>query len=363
MRVLHLDSGLHWRGGQEQLFQLAAGLKRYEIEQQLVLREGSVFISRLAELDVSVSQLPLSSEIDVISIARLRQLIKRLQPSILHTHDARTLGLITAARLLGPLPKVVAARRVAFPLGKSPFTRLKYGRVPNRIIAVSKFVKQLLVTAGIDAQSIEVVYDGFDRQRTDLRISRAEARRQFRIPEDVYLIGCVGHFAVEKGHDVLIRGFAEAAAGFPQARLILIGDGELRKNYLRQAEQLRLAERVQFPGFICDLERIWPALDLFVFPSLQEGLGSSLLKAMAHGVPVCASRVGGIPEMVSHGETGYLFRPGDSAALAESLLFALQNVQHTQELGKAASRFVQERFTASHMVEQTYAIYSNVLRC
>jgi glycosyltransferase involved in cell wall biosynthesis len=102
-------------------------------------------------------------------------------------------------------------------------------------------------------------------------------------------------------------------------------------------------------------------LDLFVFPSLQEGLGSSLLAAMAGGVPVCASQSGGIPEIVTHGESGYLFAPGDSEALVSTLIAAIGNDQKTREMGRAASRVVRNRFTTDRMVRETYEVYTNVL--
>jgi glycosyltransferase involved in cell wall biosynthesis len=206
-----------------------------------------------------------------------------------------------------------------------------------------------------------VVYDGIDWQNSGSTVTRMEARQRFGVPENAYLVGCVGHFTAEKGHGLLIRAFADLAAASPKAQLLLVGDGALRAQYLRQVQDLKLEETVHFAGFVADLENVWPALDLFVFPSLQEGLGSSLLAAMAAGVPVCASQSGGIPEIVTPGETGYLFAPGDSNALVSTLMTAIANDQQTREMGRAASRVVGDRFTTDRMVRETYEIYTNVL--
>jgi glycosyltransferase involved in cell wall biosynthesis len=110
-----------------------------------------------------------------------------------------------------------------------------------------------------------------------------------------------------------------------------------------------------------DLGSVLPALDLFVFPSLHEGLGSSLLTAMACGVPVCASRTGGIPEVVENDVTGYLFEPGDAVAIAESVLAALRLPQRSRGLAEAAAKVVAEKFSVARMVQATREVYINVL--
>lgn len=364
MKVLHLDSGREWRGGQQQLFLLATGLRRYDaVEQQMVLRQDSVLVQRLMEEGIPVTVLPFCCEADLVSAVRLRQLIGRFRPDVIHVHDSRTLGVLATATMLGHDSKVVAARRVAFPLKRNPLTRLKYNRLSDRIIAVSRFICEMLMAAGIDSGRVEVVYDGIEWPGDNRPITRAEARGQIRVAEDAFLIGCVGQFTAEKGHDVLISAFAKVAAAFPPAQLLLVGEGELRGQYLQQAEGLGVANKILLPGFVRDLERVWPALDLFVFPSRSEGLGSSLLMAMAHGVPVCASRTGGIPEVVTDGTTGYLFPSGDADTLSQCVLAIIRNPGQSRMLALNARERVRQRFTADRMIQETYKVYTNVLGC
>jgi glycosyltransferase involved in cell wall biosynthesis len=252
---------------------------------------------------------------------------------------------------------------VAFPLRKNPFTWLKYRKATSRIIAVSQFVRDILLGSGIDSQRIAVVYDGLDWEQAKPCATRVEARRRFGVAQEAYLIGCVGQFTPEKGHDVLLRGFAKVASDFPQAQLILVGEGELKQDCVKRALQTGLIGRTVFAGFVPDIENLWPALDLLVFPSLEEGLGSTLLMAMGNTVPVCASRTGGIPEIVSHNETGYLFPPGDAAALAEALRSILQDPEKAQAWATTAVRSVRGKFSSGRMVQETYQIYTNVLEC
>jgi glycosyltransferase involved in cell wall biosynthesis len=359
MKVLHLDSGLEFRGGQQQVLQLAIGLAQVGVEQQLVLRSGSVFDRRATEANLPFTTLPFRSEMDLVSALQLRTVIRRFQPQIVHTHDARTLGLAALAWAMGARSRIVAARRVAFPLRRNPLTAMKYRVVARRIVAVSQFVRDLLVASGIDSSRVDVVYDGYDLNRIG---QRSNSRQGLGVAAEACLIGCAGQFVAEKGHEYLIRAFARIRQIIPSSILLLLGDGELKDNYLRLVEQLRLEGRVKFFGFVPDLESVLPALDLFVFPSVYEGLGSSLLVAMACEVPICASRTGGIPEIIQDGVTGYLFNPGDVDAITHSVLAALQSPERSRHLAEAAAKVVVQRFSVTHMVEATREVYANALQ-
>jgi L-malate glycosyltransferase len=359
MKVLHLDSGMAFRGGQQQVLQLAIGLARVGVEQQLVLRSGSAFEQRAAEANLPLTTLPFRSEGDLASALQLRKLIARFNPEIVHAHDARTLGLSALTWAIGTRSRIIAARRVAFPLRRNPLTAVKYRKVARRIVAVSKYVRELLVASGVEERRIDVVYDGFDLNRV---VHRSNSRKGLGgVGANACLIGSAGHFVAEKGHESLIHAFAGISQVLPDAMLVLIGDGELRDQYRLLVQQLSLEEKVIFPGFVADLASVLPALDVFVFPSLHEGLGSSLLAAMACEVPICASRTGGIPEIIQDGVTGYLFNPGDAASITESVLGALRSAQRSRDLAGAAAKTALQRFSVSRMVEATREVYANVL--
>jgi glycosyltransferase involved in cell wall biosynthesis len=204
-----------------------------------------------------------------------------------------------------------------------------------------------------------VVYDGFDLSKVS---QKSDSRRELGVEPEACLIGCVGQFVAEKGHEFLIRAFAQIRQVIPHAMLVLVGDGDLKGQYRRLVQQLDLEGKVLFHGFVPDIGSVLPALDLFVFPSLHEGLGSSLLAAMACEVPICASRTGGIPEIIQDGVTGYLFNPGDVAAITQSMLEALKSPQRSCDLAKAAAKTAVLRFSVAHMVEATREVYANVLQ-
>jgi glycosyltransferase involved in cell wall biosynthesis len=361
VRILHLDSGIDWRGGQQQIDYLVGGLKRLGVQQHLVLRQKGELACRLRQSDLPVSTLSLSSELAPLSILRLRKIIKQFLPAIIHAHDSRTLGMAAVLKLLGEKAKLVAARRVAFPIRKNTLWDLKYGKAVDKIIAVSKFIRDQLIREGIAPGKVEVVYDGCAFDAIELEGARARARQNLGIAQGDWVLGCIGQFTSEKGHEYLIRGLKRLQEQSLPTRLVLVGDGPLRGSYQTLIRELGLASHVILPGFVADPASVLPAFDVYVFPSLSEGLGSTLLMAMAHQIPVCASQTGGIPELVLEGETGSLFAPGDPQALAETVLRCARDKALTQKMAESAHRRVKSDFAVERMVSETYKIYANVL--
>jgi glycosyltransferase involved in cell wall biosynthesis len=362
MKVLHLDSGSDWRGGQQQVAHLASGLMRHPgIEQYFVLPPASRLKKEIEELSLPCYPLSLRSEADPISLARLWLLLRRLQPDLIHAHDARSHGLAAILKGMGAIQRIVSHRRVIFPIKSNSFSKWKYQQVPSCIIAVSWHIRHLLLNYGIAAERTKVVYDSTELPDSIPEAMREEARERIGLDRKNLLLGCVGQFTAEKGHIDLIKGFFRIQTQFPEARLLLIGDGPLKEQYRRLITQFDLSRKVFLPGLILNLHDSFAAMDLFVFPSVSEGLGSVLLQAMAHRVPVAASRVGGIPEIVIERQTGFLFSPGDPVALAECVLRALRDSNQISRCTEKAVQRIKSDFSITRMAEDTVQIYSNVM--
>ena len=361
MRILHLDSGPAWRGGQQQLHYLIGGLKEQGIQQFLAARKGSPLATRAAELQVPVRPFSLSSEWDPISLAGVARLAGSFRPHLIHAHDSRTLGLAVLLKTLGWGGGVVAARRVAFSIRRNPWWKFKYARQTSRVIAVSRYVRDLLIEEGLEPGQVEVVYDGVDTEAGPLSEQRSSARRRLGVADGEFLIGCVGHFTPEKGHAVLIRGFSEILRTHPESRLAVVGEGPLRAELERLIREPGLQGRAVLTGFVSDLDGILPGFDLLVHPSLAEGLGSVLLQAMSRQVPLCASRTGGIPEAVIDGKTGFLFSPGSPEALVRSVLRARSNPGLARRQAERAAARIRSAFSVERMAAETRRIYSDIL--
>ncbi|MBI3127192.1 MAG: glycosyltransferase family 4 protein [Candidatus Tectomicrobia bacterium] len=187
---------------------------------------------------------------------------------------------------------------------------------------------------------------------------RAARRRALGLPEDGPLVGSVGRLDPVKGHGLLIRAFARLRD--PKARLALAGDGEKRGEYEALARELGISERVHFMGWREDVDDLLGALDLFVFPSLNEGMGRAAVEAMAAGLAVVASRTGGLPEVVRDGETGLLVPPGDAEALASAMERLLARPEERRAMGEAGRRLARD-YGAERMCERLEALYARLL--
>ncbi|MFN8005878.1 MAG: glycosyltransferase [Terriglobia bacterium] len=362
MKILHLDSGTEWRGGQQQLSFLAAGLAELRgIDQCFAIPANGLLRTRIASLKLPLHPVAMRGEGDPLAISRLYFLARRWRPDVIHAHDARTLGLASVLKSLGVRSRIVAHRRVIFPIKDNPFSKRKYREAADCIIAVSAYIRELLRNYGVSPERIRVVYDSLELPRSLPEDARNRARRDLGLGPEALVIGCVGHFSPEKGHIDLIKGFFRIQAQLPEARLILIGDGPLREEYRKLIAQLDLSKKIFLPGFVENLQDFFAAMDLFVFPSLSEGLGSVLLKAMSYRVPVIASQVGGIPEIVVDGVTGFLFPPGDPVAMADRVLYALGDMNQLRRCKENATRRLNDDFSVVKMSEATAQIYSNVL--
>ena len=360
MRILHLDSGPSWRGGQQQLYFLIGGLKKEGIQQYLAARKGSALAARVAKLEVPVRELSLSSELDPISLLGLARLISRFQPELIHAHDSRTLGLAVLLKTFGWGGEVVGARRVEFSIRSNPWWKFKYARRTSRVIAVSHYVRDRLIQEGLEPCQVEVVYDGVNTLAVP-QDKRSSARQLLGMDDTEFLIGCVGYLTPEKGHALLIRGFSEILKIHPDSRLVVVGEGPLREELEMLILELGLQGRAVLTGFISDLDDVLPGFDLLVHPSLSEGLGSVLLQAMSHHVPLCASRTGGIPEAVVDGETGFLFLPGSREALVRSVLRVRSNLGLARQQVEKGGARVREAFSVERMVADTIRVYAKVL--
>jgi len=174
-------------------------------------------------------------------------------------------------------------------------------------------------------------------------------------------IGNVAAFVPEKGHVLLIRAFADLRAQFPKSVLLLPGEGPEKTQVARSCATSVTRRCCEFPGFVPDIESVYAATDLFVFPSHEEPLGSALLSAMAHGLPVVAAAHGGVPEVVEDGKNGLLLKELDPSTLADVIARLLSNPTEARRLAEAALETISSGFSADRMVDATLHLYERLI--
>jgi len=353
-----LDTGPDWRGGQAQALLLVRGLLARGHGAEIVAVRDTPLAKRAQDAGVRVHAV--CPHFRRISMARmLRGLLRDQNFDIIHAHEPHGL---TAAWLAGVRRRasLVVSRRVAYPLSPGRAAMARYLAV-RRIIAVSRYVAASIVTCGLDPSRIAVVHDGVPVPPPCTTAERAAARARWGVAESELLLGCVGYLLAEKGQEVLLHTLALLEERFPQCRLLLAGRGPYRGHLELLARELRILDRIIFTGFVDDVDSVYAALDLFLFPSLAEPLGSSLLDAMARGIPVIAVASGGIPEILEDGKNGRMLVVGEPEAFAGAISRLLQNPPEAAILGAAGRATMRDRFTADHMTEATLAVYSQTL--
>ncbi len=356
LRIVHIDTGQELRGGQRQLLLLAQEMRKRGHAQTIVCPEDSALDRRATAEGFRVFALPSHDLGHAHGLLQLRQLLLAESWPLLHAHDGRgqTLGWLAS---LGLPVRRVASRRVTFLPGTRARHRFIYSRTCHVVVAISDYIKGLLVESGVPERKIEVIPDGIDIPVSlPTPEARAHARRDWGFGEKDFVVGHVGSFTEEKGQDVAIAAMAQIAETLPHAHLLLAGDGPRWAALEASAKASAIRTALHLPGRVQNLSEFFAALDLYVMPSRAEGLGSSALLAMAHGLAVVASRVGGLPEIVEEGAGGWLVPPDSPPALAEATVNAASDRPRLAQFGSRARQRACQ-FSGDIMRERTEALY------
>lgn len=362
MSLFQLDAGKEWRGGQRQAFFLAQELKRKSFPFTLYAQPDSPLLNKARQAQLSVMPLKIRSEVDMRAVLRLAAAMKRRKCQLVHFHDAHSLAVGSAAASLAKVPLRIISRRVDFPLKNNLLSRKKYTKDIDLIIAISQGVKRALVKSGLDSSMIKVVPSGIDYTPFEEAASSDYLRQELSFSPDDFLVGIVAHLADHKGHKYLIDASRILRDKAPRIKIIIVGDGPLQLELNRQAKETQVEDMVFFLGFREDIPQILASLDLFVLSSKLEGMGTSIMDAMACRLPVVATEVGGIPEVVVNEKTGLLVPPKKPAALADAILRIYENRTLAEQLGNKGYEVVHSKFSAAAMATKIIKIYEQLAK-
>jgi glycosyltransferase involved in cell wall biosynthesis len=360
LKIAHIDTGSSLRGGQRQMLMLAQGLRERGHEQTIVCLEGSGLEEGAQREGFRIFTLPAYDPGHAFGILLWRQQLKTWAPQILHAHDGRGQTLAWLASLGLPLRRVASRRVTFFPSDRWTY-RFKYGHTCHAVIAVSENIREHSVQAGVPRERITVIPDGIEiPAELPSATERLRLRTSWQCENDDFVVGLLGASTPEKGQDLALAALAILAENLPKARLILAGDDAALPSGMSMHGACPDCSRIIHLGPLNDLANFFPGLDLFIMPSRAEGLGSSALWAMSYGLPVVATRVGGLPEIVVENETGWLIPPGSPQALADAILLASRDRAKLLEFGRQGRQRA-EGFSAAIMVSRTEALYQRLV--
>jgi glycosyltransferase involved in cell wall biosynthesis len=363
---LHVDTARTWRGGQNQVLLTVNGLRSIGQRASLVAHPDGELRRRAAE---GLDLIPIAprTEMDLSAAWKFSRLLKRLQPDVIHAHDPHGVAMASLALSLGAgsaaagtPPALVASRRVDFHLKGNSFSRWKYRQV-DCFIAASEAIRRMLVGDGVDEARTVTVHEGIDVDHV-LAAPPVNVHEAFFLPHGAPVVGNVAALVPHKGQRYLIEAAHLVVQQLPDARFVILGEGELREHLEKQVHEHHLEKHVLLPGFRTDVLGCIKGFDLFAMSSVTEGLGTSLLDAMACARPIVATTAGGIPEIVHDEVNGLLVPPRDHRALAAAIVRALKDRDLRQRMGDAGFARVRERFTVERMVSETAAVYARVAR-
>ncbi|HUE85037.1 MAG TPA: glycosyltransferase [Vicinamibacterales bacterium] len=357
MFSLHIDTARTWRGGQNQVLLTVLGFRAMGHKAVLVAHgEGELY--RRAREGPDLVALAPRNEVDLSAAWKLSRIIRQWKPEIVHAHDPHAVSMAALALSFAapdPRPRLVASRRVDFHLQKHSFSRWKYRQV-DLFIAASRAIRDVLVQDGIPGTHIVVVHDGIDVAKIG-RLPALDIRAEYWLPHGVPVMANVAALVPHKGHRYLVEAMTHVVRAVPDAHVVIFGEGELRGALERQIRELHLEKHVLLAGFRTDVLQLLKTADFFVMSSITEGLGSTVLDAMAMKLAVVGTRAGGIPEAVVDGTSGLLVPAAHAGDLASAMIRLLENPPWRAKLGEAGLARVTEHFGVGRMLQGTLNAY------
>jgi glycosyltransferase involved in cell wall biosynthesis len=360
MRVAHVDTASTWRGGEGQVLSLARGLARRGHDVLVICPPRSELAEACARHHVPTRAVAMRAEFDVGAMISVARALRGFRADIVHFHTARAHAIGLAAARLARTPVKVLSRRVDFPIGGNPFSRMKYKARVDAVVAISEAVREVLLAGGMAPGLITVIYSGVDLEQWDGKLEGRRFRAELGIPPSAPLVGVVGALAPHKAQSYFLRAAAELARTRPDVRYVIVGEGELEQELKELARSLGIERIVAFAGFRRNMRAVFAAIDVFVLSSVAEGLCTSIMDAMACGVPVVATRVGGVPEIIRDADCGILVPPADPSAMAAAIGRVLKDSSLRSRLVKGGRDRVLD-FSVEKTVEQTEQLYSKLL--
>lgn len=358
MKILHVDEQTGWRGGEQQASWLIEELAQRGHEVAIAGKPNSAILADdHGGAPVEKFAVPMRSEGDIFSMRQLGKIVREHNIDILHAHSSHAHTFACLGKKFAGCGKAVVSRRIDYQPKGSWLNRWKYS-LPDQFIPVSRRVDEVLENYGVPARQRTMVYDCI---RPDLLAVEPLSRAEIGVDEDAPLIFSAGALVGHKDIENLIRSVPFFIDRFPTARVLIAGEGPLRPKIERVISELGLTQVVTLLGQRPDVPNLLQTADLYASSSWTEGLGTSILEALAVGLPIVASDAGGIKEMVIHGKTGYLVPNRDPEALGNAIASNLENRTEALKMAETGVQHINANFLPKHMVDGMIEVYEKVL--
>ena len=361
MKILFIANHLNVGGISSYLLTLTGGLKQ-KGHQVYLASSGGELEDKFIQAGITLIKVPLKTKNEIspkifFSFWKLKRVARQFNIDLIHSHSRTTQVL---GNLLG---RSLAKPHILTCHGffKPKISRRIFGCWGQRVIAISQQVKEhLIIDFKLDENKISVVNNGIDTKNFGDFSARDNLRKKLGSQAD-FLVGIIARLSDVKGHIYLIQAMPEVIKNYPSTKLLIIGTGRMKETLIKQANDLGLKDSVLFIPEVKNTKDMLAAMDIFVMSSLQEGLGLALMEAMAQGIAVVGTAVGGIKTLIQDKVNGLLVAPADSAALAQPIVTLLNDSALRWALGTRAREFIIANFSKEEMVDKTEIVYQQSL--
>ena len=364
--VFHIRACNFFGGPERQILGHITSSKKYR-HTFVTFREGKAgneLEQKCKESEVDVIAIATRHSYEVATIFKLREVIKELKPAVICCHGYKPTILALIAKCGLSVPLIVFSRGVTGENVKVKFfefVEFQTLRFVDVIVAVSGGYAKTLLKRGIPEGKLKVILNAIDIERfTPFFRGKERTRQELGFMPDDFLIATAGRLSPEKAQEDLIISFKAVQKEYPRTHLLLFGDGPLR-GHLEQVVLKLGIPQVHFMGHRTDFDSIMPILNLFVLPSLTEGLPNVLLEAASCNVPIVATKVGGVPEVIKTNTSGLLVEPGDRVGLSEAIQQFVGDAEMCQEMAKAAFENIETNFGFSQQTPPLESIYDQLI--
>ena len=360
MRILHTEWSDDLGGQEKRVLAEAAGLRDRKHSVSLICRERAKIRGEAIKFGLEVHTLPMRKLYDIASMIKLSQFLKVNRFDIINTHSGVDSWIGGIASRIAGVPVLVRTRHLNIPLKRSLLNFIHY--LPDMYITCGENMRETLIKqCHFPSEKVISIPTGVHAEFFHVK-RNPEAKLRYGLDKDVIVITNVGIFRKVKGHEVMLKSVAKVINQLPKAKFLLVGDGPDKKDLEEMANEMGIGKHVLFPGFIDNIPEIYSFTDIAILSSWSEGLPQSLLQAMAAGVPVIATNVGGVPEVVVHEESGILIEAGDHAALAEGIIRIINHPDLAVRMAGRAKEIILQGHSMNSMLDSIESLYQRLLR-
>ena len=363
MNILHINSERSWRGGELQLACLIEEMEGLGQTNLFVMgKKGSKLQAWCDERGSQFEEAPLKGGVDFVTGYKIKRFCTLHKIDIIHAHTSHAHSAMLYAGLMGCKAKMVLHRRVSFPVKDRWLARLKYrSKLISAIICVSRDVRQVLEKTLPDDERLVLIYDSINPSRFKAVDYERTFRERYKLPVSKFIVANTSAISHEKDYATFVDAAEVVLSSNLDVVFLIVGEGPERRSVEEYVNEKNLSQSIFFLGFVDDVSDVFKHISLLLMTSKKEGLGSAILEAFYHRVPVVATSAGGIPEIVKHEETGMLASVSNFREAARHVETVLAQPQLGSELAENGYRLVNEVFKSSRMAEETLAVYKRVL--